>query len=342
MLKRVKFVALLLVLAFLFSMAAGCGPSNAPKETKTDGGAGEVKQYAVGTSTAGGLMYVVGAGWANLMNDAFKGKYNFTAEETPGNNANVDMIENGELEFCTNGVFVIAESYAGEADWTGGTKYKKMRVMLPLNQMTLTAYTSVDSGIKSMSDLHGKRVGVGNKGAAIDNIARRFFAERGIEPAMIHNDGWSATANALKDGIIDAVITMQKAPAAAILEIQSTVKLYMIPFSEEDLAVFKKQNPSFSASVLPKGCYDFVTEDIPSLSDWSTISCSADVPDEVVYELVKATFEHTDEFKLVHNALDQLSYENAQYITALLHPGAKKYYEEMGVNLPEPVVVPLP
>ena len=357
--KRTKSL-LALVLAVSLALAAGCGNSSAPSSSaapapsgsgaassdpSASGGApeapaGEAQDFSVGTSSVGGLMYVVGAGWANIMNNEFTGKYQLTAEVTGGNPSNMALLESGEVEFCTMGVMTAAEGYAGSASWTGGTKYKKLRAMLPLNPMTLTAVSLKGSGIETLSDLSGKVVGLGSKGSAVDSILQAVFAERGITPKSIHNDGWSATISALSDGTIDAVITMQMSPWPALVELQTTKETQFITFTAEDLAAVKKVSPSMADSVIPAGSYKGLTEDIPSVSDWATLSTSADVPDEVVYDLVKATFEHYEDMKLLHTACQNIIPENAVNVAIPFHPGAVKYYNEKGITLPEPTVKP--
>ncbi len=335
-----------LALAFLMMVSlAACGSSKqeaseAPKEEQSEQSTQETQYYSVGTASSGGMMYAIGSGWASLMNDVTDGKYQFTAEETAGNTANIAMIESGELEFCCNGIMSLYEGYEGTAEWTGGTQYKNIRVMFPMNQMVLTAYTLSDTGITTLSDLNGKVVGLGSKGGAMDSLFRQLFDILGIVPADIYNDGWAATVSALSDGTIDAGITMQLAPAAALVELQATKDVTFLTFSDEELDTLKELNPAFSDSVIAAGSYNSITEDIKTVGDIAVMCCSADMPDDVVYDLVKTTFEHQDDMRLTHNAMANWSIERAASVIAQYHPGALKYYDEMGITIPEPTVVP--
>ena len=334
-----KFTSLMMALLLMFSLTA-CNDSQPAAEDSTEESETETQYYSVGTASSGGLMYAVGSGWANLMNNVSDGKYQFTAEETAGNAANIAMIESGEIEFCCNGVMSLYEGFEGNAEWTGGQKYQKIRVMFPLNEMVLTAFTLSDTGIKTLSDLNGKVVGLGSKGGAMDSLFRQFFEELGIVPADIYNDGWSATVSALSDGTIDAGITMQLAPAAALVELQATKDVTFLTFSDEELELLKELNPAFSDSVIAAGSYDGITEDIKTVGDIALMCCSVDAPDDLIYDLVKATFEHAEDMRLTHNAMSDWSIERATSVIAEYHPGALKYYEEMGITIPEPTVVP--
>lgn len=334
-----KLLALMLALVLALSLVA-CGQQNDPPADGDSNTPAETQHYSLGTASSGGMMYAIGSGWANLMNNVLGDKYQFTSEETAGNNANIAMIESGEIEFCCNGTMSLYEGYEGVAEWTGGTSYNKIRVMFPMNQMVLTAYTLEENNIHSLSDLNDKVVGLGSRGGAVDGLMRDLFAELGIVPKDILNDGWSATVTALSDGTIDAGITFQLAPAAALVELEATKNVSFLTFSDDELAALKKLNPALADATISAGSYKSVTEDIKTVGDIALMCCSEDVPDEVVYDLVKATYEHASDMQITHNAMSNWSIDGVSKCIAQYHPGALKYYEEMGISISDPVVVP--
>lgn len=336
-----KILSLVLALSMALSLAACGGSETTPSNDSTEANPpAETQYYSVGTASSGGMMYAIGSGWASLMNNVAGDRYQFTAEETAGNTANIAMIESGELEFCCNGVMSLYEGYEGTAEWTGGTQYQDIRVMFPMNQMVLTAYTLAGNGISTLSDLDGKVVGLGSKGGAMDSLFREVFEKLGIVPADIYNDGWAATISALSDGTIDAGITMQLAPAAALVELQATQDVTFLTFSDEELALLKELNPAFSDAVIAAGSYNSITEDIRTVGDIAVMCCSVNIPDDVVYDLVKTTYEHADDMRATHSAMSNWSIEGASSIIAQYHPGALKYFEEMDITIAEPTVVP--
>ncbi len=366
MYKGTRIVLSLLLATILIAGVAGCGsgsgnsastPANpassdstpadpAPVDSTPDDSAPvdsapvQLQNYSVGTASTGGLMYAIGAGWATIINNTMTDQYHLTAEVTAGNMENIAMLEDGTVEFCTNGVMSVAEGYAGEAQWTGGTKYSKLRAMFPMNPMMLTAITLKGSGITTLADLNGKVVGLGSKGGAIDGVMSVVLANRGIKPSQVHNDGWSASVTALTDGQIDALITMQMAPAPSIVELQASKDVVFITFSPEDLAAVSEAIPSMADSAIPANSYNGVTEDIPTKSDWAIMCASVDMPEDVVYNLVKATFENVEDMKLLHQACANISPELAKEVKIPFHPGAVRYYKEIGIELPEPSVNP--
>lgn len=300
----------------------------------------KVQKFSVGTSTVGGLMYVAGSGWATLMGKNFQGKYEFTPEVTGGHSANLFLLETGEAEFGTVGAASAEEAYTGRGSWTKGAKLIKSRAMFPISPMSVTAIALAGKGVKTFTDLNGKVVGLGSKGAGVDSQMRAIIEARGIKVKAYHNDGWSATLNALADGHIDAVITMQTSPWPALVELQTTKEIQFIDLTDEDRAVMKKVSPSLSDSIIPSGSYKNLNHDILSVSDWKMMYCSVDVPAEIVYELVKATYDRFKDMVALHPALVDVTAKNAILIPVLYHDGALKYYRDLGLTVVEPIIKP--
>jgi TRAP transporter TAXI family solute receptor len=332
-------VFVLLAALTVTGVFAGGGTDKKTGGTEAAGSRGVLK-YSVGTSSVGVLMYVMGSGWANIINAKVPDKFFLTAETTTGNVQNLAMLESGEIELTTNGVMTVEEAYGGKAAWTQGKAFVKARAVFPLNVMLLTAITIKGTGIQTLSDLTGKIVGLGNKGGAVDGVIQTVFAEQGIKPRQIHNDGHAATISALSDGQIDAFITFQMAPAPTIVELQASREVVFIKFSPGDLATIGRIIPSMVQNVIPANSYKGVAEDIPTMSDNSLVITSADIADDIVYDLVKTTFENIDELRQLHASIKDLGPERVKDIRIPFHPGARKYYEEIGITLPVPTVVP--
>ena len=184
-----KMLALVMALAMTFSMAAfGQAEEITPPKKPL--------RYSLGTSSSGGNFYLVGGGIATVLNNALPDFFVMTAEETGGSTANLTLIQNGEAEVGISMTSAIAEAVKGEADWTGG-QMDKIRGMVALYPSYLTIYSLKSTGATKLTDLNGKIVGLGSKGAAMDSILREAFDKMGITPSSIFNDGHSATASAV-------------------------------------------------------------------------------------------------------------------------------------------------
>lgn len=87
---------------------------------------------------------------------------------------------------------------------------------------------------------------------------------------------------------------------------------------------------------VPKGTYNGVEEDVPTIAVMAMLAVRSDLPDDVVYEMTKILFEHLDELKTVHQKATYISLDRAlDGMSIPLHPGAIKYYEEKGITIPE-------
>ena len=337
-----RSLALALSSAVLLGVLSGCGGAPAagsqPPAADSAQPAGAVVKYSVGSGAMGGVLFVIGSGWANVMNDKLKGQYEFTAEQTGGQSANVSMMETGEVEIGIGGTATLADAYNGQGAWTNGQKYTKARALFTISIPNMTPFTLKGSGITCLQDLDGKRVGLGSKGASIDSTFRAIFDKLGIEPAMIHNDTWSATISALSDGTIDAVIAQQVAPWPSLTELEASKEVELIQMSPEELGAIQELFPFYTPSVIQAGTYKANPDtDIQTLCEWTMMLASADLSEDAVYDIMKTTFDSVDDLTAIHPSMAAIVPENAALVPVTWHPGAVKFYEEMGVKLQEPI-----
>jgi hypothetical protein len=104
--------------------------------------------------------------------------------------------------------------------------------------------------------------------------------------------------------------------------------------SEEEISQIRAKYGYYSVSALPKGSYKAIPEDVPSLGDWNFGLCDANLPEELVYKLTKATFGGQKQLLLTHRAAEYTIPASVKFITVPLHPGAYKFYQEVGASVP--------
>ncbi len=290
------------------------------------------QKLSLGTATLGGLYYIFGAGWAKVLNEALP-DVEVTAESTPGSVANCQLIQAGKMAVGFSQASAAYEAYNGLA-WAKGTRYNRVRAMVALYPAALTIYSLESRGLRSLSDLNGKNVGLGPAGAGVDQFGRNVFEVLGIKPKNIHNLPHEQTARAVGDGQLDAAMTVQLAPWPAIKDLETSAKLKFIPFTSDEISKVRAKYSYYSVSAIPKGSYKAVTEDVLSLGDWNLGVCDVNLPDELIYKLTKATFAGQKQLLLVHRAAEYTIPANAKYNTLPLHPGAFKFYQEAQVSVP--------
>ncbi len=293
------------------------------------------KKYSFGTGSSGGNFYLVGGGLANLINKHLGDRFVFTAEETGGSTANLALIESGEAELGIAMTSTLYEGAKGTAKWTNGKPMKNVRGLVPLYPSHMTIYTRENSGINSLGDFNGHVVGLGSKGAAMDGVLRGAFDKLGVKPSSIFNDGHGATAKALGQGQIDVAVLFSFPPFPAISELEATKKLGFIGLTKAEQDFLVKNYPYYSASVLPKGSYNGVKADIPTVSEWNMLVASAKLSNDDAYLIAKTLFENNPELLVIHKSLSYATVDNAKAFNIPLHPGVVKYLREKGVALPD-------
>ena len=192
-----------------------------------------------------------------------------------------------------------------------------------------------DSGIESFDDLKGKRVNIGNPGSG----------QRATMEVVLDAKGWTLDdfalaselkpaeqAAALGDNKVDAIIYTVGHPNGSIQEAVSTVDAKLVPVEGEAIDKLVADNPFYAYSTIPGGMYKGTDADVKTFGVKATFVTSADVDDEVVYEVVKAVFDNFDRFKKLHPAFENLKEEEMikDGLSAPLHDGAAKYYKERG------------
>jgi len=295
----------------------------------------KTERLAFGTGSTGGNFYLIGGGLASILNNKLDGKYVFTAEETGGGTANLSMIENGDLDLGIAMTSSLSEGLNGSAKWTNGKPMKNVRGLVPLYPSFMTLYVLDSNSIRKLSDINGKIVGLGSKGAAMDGILRTAFENMGFKPASIFNDGHGATATAVSQGQVDIAVLFSYPPFAAITQLEATKKLRFIGLTPEEQKYLTKTYSFYSDAVLPKGSYQGVTSDIPTISEWNMLVGSANLSEETAYTIVKTLFENNPDLLTLHKSLVYCTTEYEKAFNIPLHSGAVKYLKEKGIDVPK-------
>lgn len=295
--------------------------------------------YALGTSSAGGNYYLIGSGWANMINKRAQ-DINITAESTSGSTANLTMIQSGELDMGVTLGYTIAESLEGKAAWTQGKKMDKVRVLLPLYPSYMTIYALAKSNINDIHDLTGHSVGTGSLGAGVDSVSKQIFAALDIKPGSIHNDSHTNTAPNVGDGITDVGVSFQNPPYPALIELETSHDVKIIGMDEATQKKILEKIPYLFPGKIPANSYKGNTEDVISVADWNWLVCSADMPDADVYKILETTFANQADLLSIHKATSNVDMNNYQYATTFLHPGVVKYLQDHNVQVPAHLIAP--
>lgn len=331
-----KFLSFIAIL----TLTAGIGFAGAQGEDGAKGGSGPVFA-TIGTGGLTGVYYPTGGAISRMVN-AKSSEYNLrvTVESTGGSVYNVNAIMSGDIEFGIVQSDRQFQAYNGsvDSDWEGKPQ-EKLRAVFSIHPELVTLLASDESGIKSINDLRGKVVNIGNPGSGNRGNAIDILEAVGIDPmADLKAEGiqGSESSGMLQDGRIDAYFYTVGHPSGAFLEATSgSKKVRFIPIEGSAVDALVEKNPYYAKSVIPvEANYPGAVNstDVPSFGVKATLCTSADVSDAVVYAIVKEVFDNLEDFKSLHPAYAILTAEDMLTgLSAPLHPGAEKYFKEAGL-----------
>jgi TRAP transporter TAXI family solute receptor len=139
----------------------------------------------------------------------------------------------------------------------------------------------------------------------------------------------------LQDGLIDAFPFCAGVPIAAYSEIETTNKVRFFTFTDDEIKKLKAAMPELSDSVIPKGTYKQQSEDHKTVGVYNFGIAHKDLPEDLVYGIVKAVLENNAQMVKGHAAAKETLVQNWNRNTFLpFHPGAVRYYKEKGINIP--------
>ena len=288
---------------------------------------------AVATASIGGTFYVWGAAWTQLVNEKMK-NYNLAVEVTGGGLHNIRLLEQNEAQFAFLIMPILEEGYNG-LYWAKDKKYQNGRVLFPMYASFATVWAPQKTGIKNFRDLTGRIVNLAPKGGAPDTYYRRMFELLGIKPGKIVNSGLSDMVGEMNDGIIEAGVGTGGNPFGPALETESTQPINILDFNREDLDKLAEEMPGWFVGMRPAGGYKNFPEAKPALQFWNMCVTHKDLPDDIAYQLTKMFFENIEYFKDVYRPTLETKPEDILRVkTTPIHPGAARYYKEIGLDIP--------
>jgi TRAP transporter TAXI family solute receptor len=291
------------------------------------------RSLTLGTAAVGGVFFVYGQVWANLAADAIK--IPISTRQTDGPNHNIILVETKQVELGMTTMGVALQAWKGEGAWTQGRKFQAMRAIFPMYDTMFHFVSLQKGGIKSVSQLAGKSVGVGPRAGTPGTYIPLMLETLGIKVSSIRNGSGSDMSSQLGDGLIDSFGFAAGLPFPAFSEAEASNAVSFYTFTREQIAALKQKMPELSDATIPKGTYKSLTEDQPTLGVYNFAIAHKDVSNDIVYGIVKAVMENNPRMVQGHAAAKETLPENVTKNTFLpFHPGAVKYFEEKGFKIP--------
>ncbi len=299
--------------------------------------AAETTFVSIGTGGVTGVYYPTGGAICRLVNkNRKKTGIRCSVESTGGSVFNINAIRQGELEMGVAQSDWQYHAYNGTSKFEEAGPFKDLRAVFSVHAEPATLVVRADSGIKEFADLKGKRVNVGQPGsgtvATYDVIAEAYGQKRS-DLKLAGELKSSEMGQALCDNKIDAYFILVGHPAGLIKETTTTCEAKIANIHGPAVDKLVKGNSYYRYASVPAGMYTGNPDAAKTMGVGATFVSSATVPENVIYEVVKAVFENFDDFKKLHPAFSNLKKTEmvSASLSAPLHAGAEKYYKEVGL-----------
>ena len=323
-----KILALVLALCMVFALCA-CGSSSGDSDTP----AASTVSLNVGTGGESGTYY----GYTGILGTVIGQKTNvkLTVVATGGSKDNLVSMQDGMYDLATVQSDVMTYAYNGTNSFADSGKIDGFRVLCALYPETVQIVTT-DPSLKTVEDLRGKRVCVGDVGSgtyfnAVDVFAAYDMTIDDISPVY---QSFGDSTESLKDGKIDAAFLCAGAPTPSVTELAASKTVYMIGFDDAHMEKLLASCPWYAKLVLPAGTYTGFDEDCATVTVKATLVCRADLDDDTAYTIVKTIMESKDDIAALHEKGNSIDLTFAtEGIAVPFAAGAAKYFAENGITV---------
>ena len=294
---------------------------------------------SIGGGSTGGTFNTFASGIGDFLSQNIEG-LNLTVEGSAGSAENIRRIQEGDMDM---GIAFAGDAflgYNGEGVFADGGPYDGIRALGFLYSAVSQLVTLEETGITSVDQLAGQNVAVGGAGSGTQLSLERLLSTLGIygeiHPVLVAGQNAS---DQLKNRQVQAYHALYGVPNATVTDTSSTNNVVILStYDAAEEAGFFEQYPFYSEYVIPAGTFSGVDEDVKTFRDAGLWIVSAEMDEETVYQLTKTIYDQAglDHMNQVTSVASEMGPDNALVgVEIPLHPGAARYWEEVGVEIPE-------
>jgi TRAP transporter TAXI family solute receptor len=248
-----------------------------------------------------------------------------------GSAENIRNIDSGVIDMALSLPDVLYEAYTGTGMFKD-KQVKDIRAMFNSYSFPLHIITLTKSGLKSIAELKGKKVAIGPPGST-DHKAFELllpYYDMTMKDMQIRPLSLPDRVSALSDGQVDAIVVLTGITSSAVTELMTTKDARYIQIPSATLKKFNEKYPYYVEGTIPKGTYKNLREDVTTVFTWGVLCASAKTDSKFIYDVTKLVFEKKEEIVQIINLAKELNPKDAVKVPIPLHPGAEKYFREIG------------
>jgi TRAP transporter TAXI family solute receptor len=282
------------------------------------------------TGPTGGSWIPLGGAIAELIQKAIPGT---NVLVLPGGGiANVMGVEEGKADIGFGNSSSSVDGWAGRPPFKAPTK--NVRQLANLYPQYFQMVVLDESPIKSVADLKGKAISPGPKGHTGELLAQQVLQVYGLsykEMSKVHHVHYSDSVNLMKDGHADAFILGTTIPGSSILDLATAKKIRLLSLPDDKIKELQKMNQGYIKRIIPAGTYPGVNYDVQTVGYFTHLVISAKLSDDLVYKITKVISENVARLADVVKDMKGVTAKDLALDIGLpFHPGALKYYKEVG------------
>ena len=315
-----KALSLVVAVTMVLSLVA-CGNSSSTKKITLASG---------GTS---GTYYGFSGVVAQRLNETLKDKMKINVVSTGASKANVQMIDSGDADIAILQNDVMSYAYNASDMFAGTNPITSFSAIASCYPESIQIVANTD--IKSVDELRGKRVSVGDAGSGTEFNAKQILEIYGMDmesDIVKSNQSFADSCDSLKNGTIDAAFVTAGHPTVAVTELAANYDFNILPIDDSHANELIQKYGFYAKVNIEKASYKVLTSDVPTVAVMATYIASNKLDEDTVYAFTKGLFEEKANFN--HQKAELLNLETAVSGIAIpFHKGAAKYYNENGMNV---------
>jgi uncharacterized protein len=284
------------------------------------------------TATTGGIWYPLGMALSSIYGNAVKG-VSFTVQATQGSVENLRLLESGDGELAFTLADTLTDAWTGNKDAGFSAPLVRLRGVARLYPNYVHLYASKESGIKTLADLKGKRVSLGPEQSGSALNAAAVLKAAGLtfgDLAQADHASLVNSARMVEQGALDAAFSTVGLGTEYVRHLLYSGKVTFVPIPPEVVA--KIGYPAYVAGTIPAGTYDGQPAEVPTVSIMTLLVTREAVSDDLVYLMTKSLFDHPDLLAQTNPVAKDIGVAKAlSGLPIPLHPGAERYYREIGL-----------
>ncbi|MFH4555417.1 MULTISPECIES: TAXI family TRAP transporter solute-binding subunit [Vibrio harveyi group] len=307
--------------------------------------AAEDRSYILATASTGGTYYPVGVALATLSKVKLAPKHHFSlsAISSAGSGENVKLLNENEAQFAILQGLYGAWAWSGEGPYEKSGRQEQLRSVSMLWQnvehFIVRSDLAKTGTVTDLNNLDGKKFSIGKKNSGTENSGRQIMKGLKVDPDKFNLAymGYGGSASALQNGTIEGMNTPAGVPVGAVTQAFAALgkDISILSFTDEQIKEANGNYNLWTKYEIPANTYPGLDKPITTIAQPNFLAVREDISEEDVYQLTKAIYENLPFLQGIHKATKAMAIEKAiAGLPVPLHPGAARYYKEMGIEIP--------